>query len=501
MRALLCRQFGSPDNLTLEDFPLSEPGEREVLIAVRACGVNFPDTLIIRNAYQFKPPLPFSPGGEVSGVVVAKGKLVTHLSTGDRVLALCGWGGMAEELIVDASKVFPIPSALDFITAAGSLFTYGTSYYALKDKAALQSGETLLVLGAGGGVGMAAVELGKIMGATVIAAASSDEKLRACQTKGADFLINYSKEDLKTRLQEITGGKGVDVIYDPVGGNYAEPALRSIAWKGRYLVVGFASGEIPQTKWNLILLKGCSVTGVFWGSFAGKERSANEQNLLQILHWLTMGKLTPFIPKIYSLENAALALQDMTDRKLIGKAVVKVGNWTPEMATAQKMGTIDKKIVATENGKKIIQGLPDIKNHIGLILGPGEWLTVTQEMINQFAAVTGDDQWIHLDREKAQQMLPGGKTIAHGYLIMSLVSRFLYDLITIRPIHAFVNYGIHKARFISPVEAGSRIRLQATISGTEDQPDGSVKLFLNCLIEIEGTEKPAYAGELISLLR
>ncbi|MDE3253157.1 MAG: zinc-binding dehydrogenase [Bacteroidota bacterium] len=501
MRALLCRQFGSPDTLTLENIPLPEPGENEVLIAVRACGVNFPDTLIIRNAYQFKPPLPFSPGGEVAGMVIATGKQVTHLSPGDRVLTLCGWGGMAEELIVDAAKVFPIPPALDFITAAGSLFTYGTSFHALKNKAALQPGETLLVLGAGGGVGMAAIELGKIMGARVIAAASSEEKLLACQSKGADYLINYSQEDLKTRLQEITGGKGVDVIYDPVGGNLAETALRSIAWKGRYLVVGFASGEIPQTKWNLILLKGCSVMGVFWGSFAEKERAANEQNLLQIMQWLIAGKLTPYIPQIYPLENAADAIQDMMDRKLIGKAVVKVGNWTAETAVVKKSDDNVHKIIPAENGKKIIQGKADVKNHIGSMLGPGEWLTVTQEMIHQFAAVTGDDQWIHTDTEKASQMLPGGKTIAHGYLIMSLVSRFLYDLITIRPVNAFVNYGINKARFISPVPVGSRIRLQATLSGAEDQPDGSVKLFLNCLIEIEGAEKPAFAGELISLLR
>lgn len=249
-------------------------------------------------------------------------------------------------------KVFPLPPSLDFITAAGSLFTYGTSYYALKDKAAIQPGETLLVLGAGGGVGMAAVELGKILGAKVIAAASSEEKLSVCQAKGADYLINYSREDLKTRLQEITGGKGVDVIYDPVGGSFSETALRSIAWKGRYLVVGFASGEIPQTKWNLILLKGCSVMGVFWGSFAEKEKLLNEKNLLQIMRWLAEKKLTPFIHKIYSLENAAHALQDMMDRKLIGKAIVKVGDWLPESEPANKSENVEKKIVITDAGKK-----------------------------------------------------------------------------------------------------------------------------------------------------
>ncbi len=283
MKALLCLTHGLPDTLVMQDVPAPSISSEEVLIEVKACGINFPDALIIQNKYQFKPPLPFSPGGEVSGIVIATGEKVKHIKTGDRVLALCGWGGLAELVAVNAKRVFPMAPGMDFITAASTLYTYGTSYHALKDRAVLQSGETLLVMGAAGGVGIAAVELGKLMGATVIAAASSADKLALCKEKGADHLINYSSEDLRERIKEITGEKGVDVIYDPVGGKLAEQALRSIAWKGRYLVVGFASGEIPQLAFNLPLLKGCAVLGVFWGSFAEREPKNSMANLGELL--------------------------------------------------------------------------------------------------------------------------------------------------------------------------------------------------------------------------
>ena len=324
MKAIVCRSFGLPDTLVFDDISSPTAKADEVIINVHACGVNFPDLLIIQNKYQFKPTLPFSPGGEVSGVIAAVGENVKHLKVGDRVVALCGWGGFAEYVAVKSSRVFLMPDGLDFIHAACTLYTYGTSYHALKDRAQLKDGETLLVLGAAGGVGLAAVELGKVMGATVIAAASTEDKLSTCKEKGADYGINYSKEDLRTRIKEITEDKGVDVVYDAVGGSIAESALRSIAWKGRYLVVGFTSGEIPSFPANLALLKGASIVGVFWGSFAEREPKQSMQNFDELVAWIKEGKINQHIHKIYSLQQAPQALQDLIDRKVIGKAVVRI---------------------------------------------------------------------------------------------------------------------------------------------------------------------------------
>lgn len=324
MKSIQCQVHGLPNSLTYVDAQIPSIEAGEVLIQVKACGVNFPDVLIIQNKYQFKPALPFSPGGEVSGVIAAVGENVKHLKVGDRVVALCGWGGFAEYVSVRSSRVFPMPDGMDFLHAACTLYTYGTSYHALKDRAQLKAGETLLVLGAAGGVGLAAVELGKVLGATVIAAASTDEKLAVCKEKGADYLINYSKEDLRTRVKEITQEKGVDVVYDPVGGSMAETALRSIGWKGRYLVVGFTSGEIPSFPANLALLKGASIVGVFWGSFAEREPKQNLQNFAELVSWSIEGKINQHIHKIYSLQEAPQALQDLMDRKVKGKAVVMI---------------------------------------------------------------------------------------------------------------------------------------------------------------------------------
>jgi len=324
MKAIQCQVHGLPESLLFVDVQVPSIDAREVLIQVKACGVNFPDVLIIQNKYQFKPTLPFSPGGEVSGVIAAVGENVKHLKVGDRVVALSGWGGFAEYVAIKSSRVFPMPDGLDFIHAACTLYTYGTSYHALKDRAQLKDGETLLVLGAAGGVGLAAVELGKVMGATVIAAASTEDKLSICKEKGADYVINYSKEDLRRRIKEITEDKGVDVVYDAVGGSLAESALRSIAWKGRYLVVGFTSGEIPSFPANLALLKGASIVGVFWGSFAERDPKQSVQNFAELVAWIKEGKINQHIHKIYSLQQAPQALQDLIDRKVIGKAVVRI---------------------------------------------------------------------------------------------------------------------------------------------------------------------------------
>jgi len=324
MKVLLCTQFGLPETLAVQKIPDPTLSPNQVLIAVEACGVNFPDVLIIQNKYQFKPELPFAPGGEVAGKILAIGDQVQGYQVGQTVLALCGWGGFAEKVAVDVDRVFPLPPGLSAEVAATTLYTYGTSYYALKDRANLQPGETLLVLGAAGGVGLAAVELGKLMGAKVIAAASSEEKLALCRQKGAELTINYETEDLKTRIKDLTDGKGVDVVYDPVGGKFTESALRGMAWKGRYLIVGFADGEIPQIPMNLPLLKGCSIMGVFWGQFSKVEAKASFQNIRQLVAWIQEGKIKQHIGRTYSLEEAPEALRAILDRKMLGKGVVVI---------------------------------------------------------------------------------------------------------------------------------------------------------------------------------
>lgn len=322
MKAVLCKSHGMPDTLVVEDVPSPDLTEGQVLISVKACGVNFPDTLIIQGKYQFKPDLPFSPGGEVSGVIKAVGDGVTNVSVGDRVIAFSTWGGFAEELAVDANRLIKMSDKMEFEKASAFILTYGTSYHALKDRANIQPGETLLVLGASGGVGLAAIQLGKAMGARVIAAASTKEKLDVCAANGADELINYSSEDLRARVKEITQGAGVDVIYDPVGGPLSEKALRDMSWGGRFLVVGFAVGEIPKVPLNLALLKGCSIVGVFWGDFTRREPALNDANNQELMRLFEAGEISPHIHKVYPLAKASEALNELLDKKVSGKVVL-----------------------------------------------------------------------------------------------------------------------------------------------------------------------------------
>jgi NADPH2:quinone reductase len=322
MKAIVCKAWGLPDTLTVEDLPDLEAAPGQVVIDVKAAAVNFPDVLIIQGKYQYKPELPFTPGNEVAGVVRAVGDGVSAFKPGDRVIAFSAHGGFAEQLTVPAHALMPMPPGMDFDTAAAITLTYGTSHHAVVDRAALQAGETMLVLGAAGGVGLAAIEIGKALGARVIAAASTDEKLAVCKAHGADVLINYSTEDLRTAVKAATGGKGPDVVYDPVGGDYAEAAFRAIAWRGRYLVVGFANGEIPKLPLNLALLKGASLVGVFWGEFAKREPQANLAGMRQLLGWLAEGKIKPHISARYALADTAKALNDMAARKVTGKVVI-----------------------------------------------------------------------------------------------------------------------------------------------------------------------------------
>ncbi|MFM2400420.1 MAG: hypothetical protein RL341_2577 [Pseudomonadota bacterium] len=322
MRAVVCKEWGGPEKLELQTLPDFTPGAGEVVIDIQAAGVNFPDVLIIQNKYQMKPPLPFVPGAEVAGTVRAVGEGVKHVKPGDAVAAMVGTGGFATQCLTKAENVMPLPPGVPMQVAAAFTLAYATSWHAVVDRAQLKSGETMLVLGASGGVGLAAVEIGKALGATVIACASTQEKLDVCKARGADAGINYETEDFRARIKELTGGKGPDVIYDAVGGKFAEPAFRSIGWRGRYLVIGFAAGDIPSLPLNLALLKGASIVGVFWGDFARREPKANLAGMMELMGWMKEGKIKPLISKTYPLEQVPQALNDMAARKVTGKIVV-----------------------------------------------------------------------------------------------------------------------------------------------------------------------------------
>lgn len=323
MRAVRVHELTGPAALRVDnDVPDPTAAAGQVVIDVKAAGVNFPDILISRGMYQFKPAPPFSPGGEAAGVVSAIGAGVTSVAVGDRVAVTLLYGAYAEKVVAPELAVVKLPDAVGFEVGAATLLTYATTLHALSDRAALQKGETLLVLGAAGGVGIAAVELGALMGARVIAAASTDDKLAFCREHGASEVINYATEDLKDRVKALTKGNGVDVVYDPVGGSLAETALRGTAWQGRYLVVGFASGDIPKIPLNLVLLKGCQIVGVFWGSFAMREPVKNRAHADQIFRWVAEGKLRPAIDEVLPFDRAAEALGRLDARKVKGKLVL-----------------------------------------------------------------------------------------------------------------------------------------------------------------------------------
>lgn len=324
MKAILCTRHGTPDDLILEEIDEPEMGEKQVRIAVKACGVNFPDVLMIAGKYQMQPPMPFSPGAEISGTIIEVGANVSHLKAGQRVLALCGHGGMAEIACVDAKLVVPIPDAMDYPTAAGFILTYGTSYHALKQRADIKPGETLLVLGAAGGVGLAAVELGTHMGARTIAAASTNEKLELAKNHGAAEGINYLESGLRDAVKASTAGLGADVIFDPVGGKLFDDCLRAIAWNGRILVIGFASGDIQSIPANLPLLKGSSIIGVFWGQFAEREPEVNTANTVELLKMYSRGALNPHISNQFDFDAAAVAIRTLAERRAMGKVIINI---------------------------------------------------------------------------------------------------------------------------------------------------------------------------------
>lgn len=324
MRAVLCTEWGGPEKLTVGDIASPSLGPTQIRIGVHACGLNFADTLMIQGLYQEKPPFPFSPGLEVAGEVVEVGAQVSQVQPGHRVIAICGHGGMAEEVAVDASAVLPIPPEMDFVTAAGFAVTYGTSHVALAHRARLQPGEVLLVHGAAGGVGLTAVQIGKRMGATVIATASTPEKLALAQQAGADHLINYAETPFRDRVREITNGSGADVIFDPVGGDVFSDSLRCINWEGRLLVIGFASGQIPQAPANLLLVKNISVVGLYWGAYAQRNPGVLMHSLETLFGWYKAGQFTPHISQLFQLEEAPAAFECLMQRRATGKLVIRV---------------------------------------------------------------------------------------------------------------------------------------------------------------------------------
>ncbi|WP_029032758.1 NADPH:quinone oxidoreductase family protein [Salinarimonas rosea] len=322
MRAILCERLGPPETLALAEIPVPEPGPGEVLLRMRAVGLNFFDTLIVQGRYQVRPDLPFSPGGELCGEVAALGAGVEGWELGRRVVAYVGHGAAREWVVAPADRLTPVPAGLDDVRAAGLSITYGTTLHALADRAAIRPGETLAVLGAAGGTGLAAVEVGKALGARVIACASSADKLALARAAGADETVDYAREDLKTHLKALTGGRGVDVVYDPVGGDLAEAALRATAWEGRYLVIGFAAGEIPKIPLNLVLLKGCDIRGVYWGAFLEREPARHARNMERLLAWAADGTLAARVEATYALAQAAEAIGRIARREARGKLVL-----------------------------------------------------------------------------------------------------------------------------------------------------------------------------------
>ena len=324
MKAVLCRAHGAPESLEIGELPTPVAGDGEVLVEVHAAAVNFPDVLMVAGKYQSQPPMPFAPGSEVGGIVCAVGAGITDIKPGDRVMASVGHGGFAEYAVTRRRGIRKISAGMDLITASAIGVTYGTSYHALRQRANLQPGETLLVTGAAGGVGLAAVELGKAMGARVIACASSASKLEAAKAAGADELINYSSGNIRDQIKELTGGKGIDVVYDAVGGPMFDQLVRSMAWNGRLLIIGFVGGDIPKVAINLLLLKGAAAVGVFYGSFAARDPGLDAQNFAQMFAWIEDGTLKPLISKAYPMDQYAAAMNALAHREVIGKVVLKV---------------------------------------------------------------------------------------------------------------------------------------------------------------------------------
>lgn len=473
MKAVLCEHYGEPEELHLKSIEIPKAREGHSLIQVYACGVNFPDALMLKNQYQFKPELPFSPGGEVCGKIIES----NSFKVGSKVVALCGWGGFAEYIEVSDDRVFEIPDSIPSEDGAALLYNYATSFYALKDRAKILPKETILVLGAAGGVGLAAVELAVQMGARVIAAASSNEKIELCRKKGAQFSVNYSEENLKQWLKDHFP-TGVDVVYDPIGGSLAEDCIRGMAWNGRYLVTGFASGSIPSIALNLALLKGCSIMGVFWGRFSKEEAARNMGNIHTLLRWYLDGKIKPHIYKEYDLEHSPEAIRALINREVKGKALIRI----------LKEETLQHHEI---NTKCSFETIDDLIAFEGKSFGRSNEVVVDMTMIREFAQVTQDKQWIHLN---------GQESIAHGFLSLSLCTSLLEDLYEMPFLKMGINYGSNKVRFIEPVKVNDTLYLSAKLMRCS--PKGRNSYLMETTIEVveKQTNKVVLYAELLGLL-
>lgn len=492
MKALLSRAFGNLEDLELSDHALVDIGDDDVIINAVACGLNFPDLLILENKYQFKPELPFSPGGEVAGVVSRVGPNVTEFYLGQRVYVIERWGGLAEKIVVSKDRVYPLPDQIDMVSAASLVYNMSTALYALKNRGRAKCGETILIIGSGGGVGLAATQLSKALGLTVISAVGDEEKMELCRSFGADHIIKYTSENIKDRVRDITKNEGVNIVLDTVGGEYAELGVRSLAFGGRYLVVGFASGGIPKLPLNLVLLKGAEIMGVFWGKFSREEPHLQKENMEQVFDFFSAGKIKSYVGKLFVLEEAKQAIIDYKERRLSGKTVVICNTSLLEK---------DKTIVKPKETKSKFQVLS--KEHllesVGKDLGESGWVQITQAGIDDFANATGDHQWIHVNPKMAA-FSPMGSTILHGFLVVSLAPKLLQSVYEMPFAKMGINYGVDRLRFLSPVKVNSLLKMKASLLEAEEIKKEGVKVRIGISFFVKGKDRPVCVAELLSII-
>ena len=489
MKAVVCTSFGPPESLKIVDADTPIYGADEVLIKVMACGLNFPDTLIIAGKYQFKPPFPITIGAEAAGIILAVGSNVKDFEIGDAVVTWCATGGCAEELCVSAFRVFKMSAGLSFAHVAAVFYNFHTAYHALHNRGKLLPGQKILVLGAGGGLGLAAVKIAKAMGAVVIACASSESKRNLAMASGAHAVVDYMKEGFKDYLKEAYP-EGFELVFDPVGDPYASVAMRSLAWGGTYLVLGFAGGQIPEIKANIPLLKGAAVTGVFFSKFAMEFPHDWHQNHQDLLRLLPLEDWRHLELQVDVLENTPIHLRAMIDRKLTGKVVIAPHG----VAKAEEVA-----IVKQSEGKIIeFKDVESLKKEIGNVLGQSQWHYISQERINAFGLNTNDLQWIHTMPAKAERTDFGG-TIAHGFLTLSLIPGFLTEIYRTTFNTAGINYGVDKVRFTHPVKVGSYLKAEAEVLEVIEIKK-TVKVLLKVTVWIKGEPKPACVAEMWSVL-
>lgn len=492
MKALICRALNNKEALSLEDIEVPALGSDEILINVAACGLNFPDLLILEGKYQFQPDLPYSPGGEVTGVVSRVGSGVTNFFLGQRVFAIERWGGLSEKMVIHQDRLQHLPDEIDFLSATSLLYNSSTALYALKNRGKAKPGEVILILGASGGVGLASIQLAKVLGLRVISGVRGSENIELCKQYGADEVIDISTGNFKEKVKDLTLDKGVDLVLDMLGGGLSEQAVRALAWSGRYLVVGFAAGEVPKIPLNLLLLKGADIKGVFWGKFSRDEPGKQKENLQEIFRYINSGKLKPYVGKAYELTDSKQAIIDYQERRVLGKTVV-ICNPDVLNKDNQQVRPREKK------GRYIFLSKEHVQTSVGQELGESDWFLVTQEVINDFADSTYDHQWIHVMPELAVKSLVGS-TIAHGFLTISLSPKFLTEIYEMPFAKMGINYGVDKLRFIAPVKVNSRIKMKAKLISVEPAKNDGLKLKIEALYFVEGHDKPVCSAELLSVV-